>query len=105
MHLLRLWYSSISRYTKAEYPMALSIKSDEVDRLAREVAARAGESITEAIRIALLERLERQQVRGRASLPLRRQLQAIRKRCAALPVVDARPADEILGYDQRGVPR
>jgi antitoxin VapB len=29
----------------------------------------------------------------------------IGRRCAALPVVDARPAEEILGYDDHGVPR
>jgi len=31
-------------------------------------------------------------------------LDAIALHCAALPVLDARPADEIVGYDDRGVP-
>lgn len=39
--------------------MALNIKNDETERLAREVAARTGESLTEAVRVALAERLER----------------------------------------------
>jgi antitoxin VapB len=33
------------------------------------------------------------------------ELDAIARRCAALPVVDARSADEIIGYDEHGVPR
>ena len=40
--------------------MALSIKDPETDRLARELAKTTGESITEAIRAALRERLERE---------------------------------------------
>jgi Rv0623-like transcription factor len=36
--------------------------------------------------------------------PLREGLGAIRRRCAALPVLDTRTADEILGYDERGLP-
>ena len=47
--------------------MALNIKDEETDKLAREVAARAGESLTEAIRIALRERLQRLSGRQRVS--------------------------------------
>jgi antitoxin VapB len=73
------------------------------DRLARELAARTGETLTEAVVVALRERLAR--VTGRArSIPLREELAAIRHRCASLPVLDGRGADEILGYDERGVP-
>ena len=39
--------------------MALNLKNDEVERLAAEVARLTGESKTEAIRRALLERRER----------------------------------------------
>ena len=39
--------------------MALNLKNDEVERLATEVARLAGESKTEAIRRALLERRDR----------------------------------------------
>ena len=84
--------------------MALSIKHPEADRLARELASATGESLTEAIINALRERLRREsgRIRGRH---LRDELHAIRTRCAALPVLDDRDADEILGYDERGVPR
>jgi antitoxin VapB len=83
--------------------MALSIKHPEADRLARALAAQTGESLTEAIISALRERLIRQQARRRG-IRLSQTLMDIGKRCAALPVVDARPAEEILGYDDHGVP-
>ena len=84
--------------------MALSIKNPEADRLARELAAATGESLTEAVLKALRERLRHQQ--GRARTPrLREELRAIRERCARLPVLDPRSAEEILGYDERGLPR
>jgi antitoxin VapB len=84
--------------------MALSIKHPEADRLARELAARTGESLTEAIVNALRERLIRE--RGRVRGPsLRDEIRAIRHRTAALPVRDHRSADEILGYDGGGMPR
>ena len=83
--------------------MALSIKHPEADRLARELAAHTGESLTEAVLYALRERLRRE--RGRTQAPdLKRELEAIRRRCAALPVLDPRSPDEILGYDENGLP-
>jgi antitoxin VapB len=84
--------------------VALSIKDPEADQLARELAARTGETVAEAVVKALRERLLREQEQsGRPRL--REELAAIRKRCAALPVLDARTADEILDYDERGLPR
>jgi antitoxin VapB len=43
--------------------MALSLKDAETDHLAREVAKLTGESLTEAVRKALAERLERERRR------------------------------------------
>jgi len=83
--------------------MALSIKHPEADRLARELAATTGESLTEAVVQALRERLARERGR-RLALHLRDELRAIRQRCAKLPVVDTRSPEEILGYDDAGVP-
>jgi antitoxin VapB len=84
--------------------MALSIKHEEADRLARELAAMTGESLTEAVINALRERLRRE--RGRVRGPrLRNEIRAIRARCASLTVLDSRPADVIIGYDENGVPR
>ncbi len=52
--------------------MGLNIKNGEVERLATEVASLAGESKTEAIRVALLERRRRLQGRGSAASKERR---------------------------------
>lgn len=83
--------------------MALNIKHPEADRLARELAEHTGESITDAVIHALQERLRRQKGRAR-SRSLEQELAAIRKRCAKLKVLDPRPAEEIVGYDERGLP-
>ena len=83
--------------------MALSIKHPEADRLARELAARTGESITEAIMTALRERLQREQRRYRPRLE--DEIMAISKRSAALPRRTGRTPEEIIGYDERGLPR
>lgn len=84
--------------------MALSIKHPEADRLARELARSTGEGLTEAVIKALRERLARQ--RGRKSARrLGEELRAIGERCAALPVLDERTPEEILGYDDHGLPR
>jgi antitoxin VapB len=84
--------------------MALSIKHPEADRLARELARSTGEGLTEAVIKALRERLARQ--RGRKSARrLSEELRAIGERCAALPVLDERTPEEILGYDEHGLPR
>jgi antitoxin VapB len=83
--------------------VALSIKHPEADRLARELAARTGETLTDAVVIALRERLARQTGRARAT-SLRDELATIRRRCASLPVLDARTPEAIVGYDERGLP-
>jgi antitoxin VapB len=84
--------------------MPLSIKDPETERLARDLARRTGESITVATRKALEERLRRVKGAGQRSLLLA-DLAAIRRRCAELPVIDRRPPEEIIGYDERGLPR
>jgi antitoxin VapB len=84
--------------------MAISIKSVETERLAREVASTTGESLTGAIQKALEERLERIR-QQRRSQTLSSQLEDILRRVDALPIVDSRIPDEILGYDEHGLPR
>lgn len=82
--------------------MALNIKDPETDRLARALAGVTGETLTEAVATAVRERLER--VRGTPSaLSVTDEIERIAQRCAALPVLDARTADDIIGYDD-GVP-
>lgn len=84
--------------------MALSIKHDEADRLARALADATGETLTEAVVIALRERLERVRPAGRARRR-RDAVRAIQRRVKRLPTLDERSADQILGYDEHGLPR
>jgi antitoxin VapB len=85
--------------------MALSIKHPDADRLARELAKSTGEGITEAVINALRERLARQKKRRRHAPALSDELRTIGERVAALPLLDRRSAEEILDYDDRGLPR
>jgi len=84
--------------------MPLSIKSFEAERLAREIAAKTGESLTGAIQTALQERLERLN-RQRQDRNVANQLTEILRRVDRLPVLDPRSPDEIVGYDENGLPR
>jgi len=85
--------------------MALSIRDPETDRLARELAALTGESMTKAIRIALEERLARARRRREAEIERKRAaIDAIAEHCSSLPVLDDRSPEEIIGYDEHGLP-
>ena len=79
--------------------MALSIKSDQADQLARELAALTGESITDAIVAALEARLEVERRSRRIT-----SLTDIVDRFRLLDVLDERTSEEILGYDDHGLP-
>jgi antitoxin VapB len=84
--------------------MALSIRNPKAEKLARELAASSGETITQAIIHALEDRLER--LRGRSNAPdMVTDILRISKRCSQIPEKDGRSADEILGYDSAGVPK
>jgi antitoxin VapB len=82
----------------------LSIKNDATERLARQVADATGESLTEAIQKALEERWARLAAKRRNRL-LASQVEDLLRRVDALPVLDSRSADEILGYEEHGMPR
>lgn len=86
--------------------MAMNIKSDVAHELARELAARTGETITSAVIVALRERLERvrsdpDEVRSRAEALL-----AIGRDTAPRLREPGRSAEhgELL-YDTSGLPR
>ena len=82
--------------------MALNIRNAEAERLAAELAKQTGETKTEAVTQALRDRLAR--VRRRPRQHLADELEQIAEHCAKLPVLDPRPADQILGYDENGLP-
>jgi antitoxin VapB len=79
--------------------MALSIKSGRADQLARDLAALTGESITDAVVASLEARLEVERRRRRD-----RGLGDIVERFGRIPVMDERDPDEIVGYDEHGLP-
>lgn len=85
--------------------MPLSIKDPDADRLARVLAKRTGETLTEAVINALRERLEREERKEQMVENLVEDLMDIGRHCASLPLLDGRRPDEILGYDENGLPR
>ena len=80
--------------------MPLNINHPEADRLARELARATGETLTEAILNALRERLHRERSARRRPRAID-MLREARLRLATCPILDARSADEILGYERR----
>ena len=87
-----------------EDTMALNIRNRNTEQLAAALAALTGETKTEAVRRALEERLARTR-RTRGHKRLVDEINEIADHCSSLPVLDARSADEILGYDEIGLPR
>ncbi|HKW64903.1 MAG TPA: type II toxin-antitoxin system VapB family antitoxin [Candidatus Acidoferrum sp.] len=83
--------------------MPISIKNEETEQLARELAKETGETITEVIKKSLQDRLQRVRGRRRAKR-LPEEVADILERMDALPTLDDRPEDEILGYDENGLP-
>jgi antitoxin VapB len=83
--------------------MALSIKNPEADQLARALAGLTGLSLTDAILKALREQLARETGRSGVSR-LGDDLRAISDRCGALPDLDLRSPEEIIGFDEHGLP-
>ena len=85
--------------------MSLNIKNEETCRLARELASLTGESITGAITVALVQRLDREKHASSAPERLQDMLN-IAKRCSDLlgPGLSSVDHDKIL-YDDDGLPR
>lgn len=78
-------------------------ENERAERLARELAAETGESLTTAITRALEERLARLEHRRTPAdrLAIAR---VVLRRMDALPILDDRTPDQIIGYDEHGVP-
>ena len=84
--------------------MALNIRNTETEKLAETLAKLTGETKTEAVTQALRDRLARLR-RERSQRRLVDEHDEIALHCARLPVQDSRTPDEILGYDEHGLPR
>jgi antitoxin VapB len=89
--------------------MQLNIKNRDAYRLAKRLAERTGESLTDAVTKALRERLEREEASDRgekqSAAEKLKQLREIASRFDSLPVLDDREPDEIIGYDEHGLPK
>ena len=72
--------------------------------MAREISEKTGESLTSTLQKALEERQARLKRQRRGDILLS-QLEEILHRVDQLPVLDSRTPDEIIGYDQHGLPR
>ena len=83
--------------------MSLNIKNEETHRLARELAGLTGESVTEAVTVAVRERLER--VKSEQGSGLAERLLAIGRDAARHWKEPYRSIDHAdLLYDERGLP-
>ncbi len=79
--------------------MAWNIENPETERIVRELAERTGLTITEAVHQAALEKLRSMdEDRERR----RQAIYEIVERAKSLLVLDSRPIDEILGYNNKG---
>jgi antitoxin VapB len=84
--------------------LPLNIRNKITEELAAKLAKLTGESKTEAVTQALRERLERTR-RSRAKRRLVDEIEEIALHCSTLPLRDSRSAEDIIGYDDQGLPR
>jgi antitoxin VapB len=83
--------------------MALNIEHPDIGRLARALARATGESLTEAVSSAIKERLQRRTGCGETDA-VRANIRMIQLRFSAGRTADTRTPDEIIGYDEYGLP-
>ena len=83
--------------------MALNIRNSKTEALAQSVAELTGETKTQAVTVALEERLKRIQCNRFDKFRIE-ELKEIARHCSSLPVQDNRSPDELLGYDKTGLP-
>jgi len=82
--------------------MAILIKDQEADQLIRTLAERTGESITDAVKQAVRERLKHVPLSEDEIAARKRKLAALVARAKAMPTLDDRTPDEIIGYNELG---
>ncbi len=83
----------------------LNIKNEETVRLAQRVSELTGQTLTQAVNLALAEKLERLRENTRNERKgVSDRLLEIGAACAALPTLDDRAPDDIL-YGEDGLPR
>jgi len=83
-----------------QFMSTLYIKNPVAHELAEKVSKKLGVSLTEAVIRSLQD-----QLRAKPHPVDWKKVEAIQKEIAALPILDSRTDDEILGYDEFGIPR
>lgn len=83
--------------------MPLNIKDDDTHALAKRLAGVTGESLTKAVKRAIQDRLA-QVERIRDGNRIADELDHIALHCAKLRRRDRRSTDQIIGYDEHGLP-
>lgn len=83
----------------------LNIKDPEAYALAAELAKRTGCTLTQAVKEALREGLARERAKKSDHSRLVSRVLELGRRASSRPVLDPRSPDEILGYNEIGVPR
>lgn len=95
--------------------MGLTITNEDVVRMIRELAERRGVSLDEAVRQAVEREVAKEAPQARPQAPLHERspeeaaelyekLMAIARRAHARPVLNDLSEDDILGYDETGIP-
>jgi antitoxin VapB len=82
--------------------MAILIKDREADQMIRTLADRTGESITDAVKTAVRDRLQKLPPSEEEIAERKRKLDALVARAKAMPTLDDRTPDEIIGYNEFG---
>jgi antitoxin VapB len=85
--------------------MPLNIKDKQTHEMARKLANLTGETMTKAVKTAIEERLARCENLPRKRRGIADKLNRLAEYCASLPVYDDRTPDEIIGYDENGLPK
>ena len=83
--------------------MPLHIKDADTHSMAKRLANLTGESLSKAVKRAIQEKLTRLE-RTRDGVALADELDRIALHCAGLPRRHRRSADEVIGYDENGLP-
>ena len=82
--------------------MAVLIKDQETERMIRQLAERTGETITDAVKGAVAEKLARTPLSEEEIARRAKRLRELLAEFDAIPTVDHRSADEILGFNEKG---
>ncbi|MDX2270263.1 MAG: type II toxin-antitoxin system VapB family antitoxin [Bryobacter sp.] len=88
--------------------MAIHIEDPRLEEALRRLCELTGETVEEAVGKSIAQRLEAESEEARSPRPdaekLREKYRLVRERVAKLKVLDPRSPEEILGYDENGMP-